>query len=314
MKRRCPSEQAKALPMEMNETTNPEAEAPEAEAPEVDTEETLAADEADENDASESGEGEEEFEELDVDGEALRAPKSLAEKLKARMMMQADYTQKTQTLAEQRKELEAQRQATELEAQTRQALFNEEAQLFTVNQRLEQFQNVNWAALAQQDMQQHAVLQAEYTQLRDYADKLSSHVNGRRAEIASMREQETAISLQRALSHLNSPKPEIGWDGKFDADKRASLTKFGMDLGFTNEELSNTSHPLMIQTLNLARIGYETLRKQSAALKKAAPEAKPVPTVTSGKAKAFKDPDKMTTDEWLRYRESQLARKQQRSR
>lgn len=303
--------------MDTNDTTNPIVEAPEADAPEVDTTDTLdedlSADASYEND-DEGGEAPEEEEELDIDGNPLKVPKTLAEKLKARMMMQADYTQKTQAIAEQRKAIEAERQAVQWEAETKQALFNEEAQLLTVRQRLEQFQNVNWAALAQQDMQQHAVAQAEYTQLKDYHDRLYGHVESRRNELNQQREQATAITLERAVQHLNTPKPDIGWDGKFDADKRTSLTKFGMDLGFTNEELSNTSHPLMIQTLNLARIGYETLRKQNASLKQARPEAKPVPTVTSGKTRTGpSNPDKLSTDEWVKWRESQLARKAQRN-
>jgi hypothetical protein len=303
--------------MDTTDTTNPNAEAPEAEAPEVDTEtseDELSADASYEND-DEGDEAPEEEEELDIDGNPLKVPKTLAEKLKARMMMQADYTQKTQTLAEQRKALEAERQATQWEAETKQALFNEEAQLFSVRQRLEQFQGINWAALAQQDMQQHAVMQAEYTQLRDFHDRLNGHVEGRRYELSQRREQETAITLERAVQHLNTPKPEYGWDGKFDADKRASLTKFGMDLGFTNEELSNTSHPLMIQTLNLARIGYETLRKQNASLKQAKPEAKPVPNVAIGKTRTGPtNPDKLSAEEWMKWRESTLAKKAQRNR
>ena len=303
--------------MDTNDTTNPYAEAPEADAPEVATDEAsedLLADASYEND-EEGDEALEEEEELDIDGNPIRLPKTLAEKLKARMMMQADYTQKTQALAEQRKAIEQERQVQQWEAEAKQALFTEEAQLLTVRQRLEQFQGVNWAALAQQDMQQHAVMQAEYTQLKDFHDRLSGHVEGRRYELNNQREQATAITLERAVQHLNTPKPDIGWDGKFDADKRTSLTKFGMDMGFTNEELSNTSHPLMIQTLNLARIGYETLRKQNATLKQVRPEAKPVPTVATGQTRSGPStPDKLSADEWLKWRESSLAKQRQRNR
>lgn len=300
--------------MENNDTTNPVAEAPEAEAPEVGdntSDETLVADEADEN-AEDGDEAPEEEEELDIDGNPLKVPKTLAEKLKARMMMQADYTQKTQSLAEQRREYEAQRQAFEAEAQTRQELFKEEAQLFAVQQRLNQYQNVNWQALAQQDVQKYAAAQAEYTQLRDYADRLSGHVEGRKAELAKAAEQETAIALSKAVEALNKPNPALGWDGKFDADKRASLTKFGMELGYSNEELANTTHPLMIQTLNLARIGYETLRKQNASLKTPTPVAKPVPQVATGKTRTGPlNPDKLSPEEWVKWRETQMAKKQQ---
>ena len=182
--------------MDTNDTTNPYAEAPEAEAPEVATDEAsedLLADASYETD-EEGDEAPEEEEELDIDGNPIRLPKTLAEKLKARMMMQADYTQKTQALAEQRKAIEQERQVQQWEAEAKQALFTEEAQLLTVRQRLEQFQGVNWAALAQQDMQQHAVMQAEYTQLKDFHDRLSGHVEGRRYELNNQREQAPAIT------------------------------------------------------------------------------------------------------------------------
>ena len=299
--------------MDLTTPTNPVEESElQDSAPEVEptNDDLLTADNADDADVDgEASVTEEEFIELEKDGKTYKIPKSVEDLL----MFQKDYTQKTQTLAEQRREFEAQRQAAEWEARTRAELFNEEAQLHTVKQRLSQYQNVNWQALAQQDVQKYAAAQAEYTQLKDYHDRLSGHVEGRKSELAQKYEQETAIALERAISQLNAPNPALGWDGKFDADKRASLTKFGMELGFSNEELSNTTHPLMIQTLNLARIGYETLRKQSASLKQPTPEAKPVPQVGSGKTRSGPvNPDRLSPDEWLKWRETQLARKQQR--
>ena len=301
--------------MEMNDTTNPEAEAPEAEAPEVDNteSETLAADEADENDA-EGGEETEE-EELDVDGEPLRVPKTLAEKLKARMMMQADYTQKTQTLAEQRREVEAQRQAIAWEREMESNLSEETAQLSAGRKRLDQFQQVNWQALAQEDASQYAALHAEYTTLKDYNDSLSGQIEGRKAQLSAMREQATAISVERAVAQLSQPDPNNGWDGKFDADKSRKMTDFLMSKGANPEVLRTILDPLSIKIINLAMIGDEALRKSTASLKKPTPEAKPVPTVTTGKTRTGPvNPDKLSGEEWLKWRESQLARKQQRSR
>lgn len=218
--------------MENDAVTNPvEAEAP---TPEVTPDEVPLAAEDAENPADDDGEApeqEEEYLDIEKDGKTYKVPKSIEDLL----MFQKDYTQKTQTLAEQRRELEAQRQATDWEAQTRQELFHEEAQLLTVSQRLENFRDVNWQALAQNDPQGYMVAQAEYTQLKDIADRLSGHVEGRRSELAALREQTSANALSKAMQHLNKPNPALGWDGKFDADKRASLTKFGIELGFTNE-------------------------------------------------------------------------------
>ena len=229
--------------MENEEVTNPaeEVAASDTPTPEVtdESEAELLGDETSDESAEETPE---EFIDIEKDGKTYKVPKSIQDLL----MFQKDYTQKTQTLAEQRRELEAQRQAVQWEQETTNALFREKAQLATVSERLEQFQNVNWQQLAQQDMQQYAVLQAEYTQLTDFHERLSGHVEGRQAELAAYREQTSANALAKALEHLNKPNPTVGWDGKFDAGKRQALTEFGMKLGFTNEELSNTSHPLMI--------------------------------------------------------------------
>lgn len=303
--------------MDTNDPTNPMAEAPEAEAPEVEldetSDETLAAEDADE--AEIDGEEPEEEEELDIDGNPVRLPKTLAEKLKARMMMQADYTQKTQALSEQRKEVDARRQALEWTEKTNEELFAEKAQLHTVRQRLDQYQNVNWQALQQQDPAKFGAAQAEYLQLRDFHDRLSGHVSGRETQLEQAREQETAIALSKAVEVLNKPNPSLGWDGKFDQAKRDTLTKFGVELGYSIEELENTTHPLMIQTLNLARIGAETLRKQSASLKRPIPEAKPVPQVATGKTKTGPfNPDDLPPDEWKKWRNTQIAKKQAKSR
>lgn len=303
--------------MDTTDTTNPNAEAPEAEAPEVatdDTTEDLAADASYEND-DEGDEAPEELEELDVDGEPLRAPKSIAEKIKARMMMQADYTQKTQTLAEQRRELEAQRQAMQWEAQTSEAIKAEEAQLYNVRSRLDQFQNMNWQAIAAQDPGQYATLHAEYTQLKDYADNLSGQVDGRKSQLAAMREQATAISIERAVVDLSRPDPTTGWDGKFDADKSRKITDFLVSKGADPTSLRTINDPFVIKMAHLAMIGDEALRKSRASLSKPASEAKPVPQVSTGKTRTGpSNPDRLTAENWVKWRESQIAKKAQRNR
>lgn len=289
--------------MDTTDATNPESETVVVEEQEVETPEAEPELDADGN-PIEGEEQAEEDEELDIDGKPLKVPKSIAEALKARMMMQADYTQKTQAVAEQRREYEQQRQAFEVEAQTRQQLFQEEAQLHNVRERLGQFQNVNWQQLAQENPQHAVALQAEYTQLRDYHDQLHGHVEGRKSELASKREQETAIAASRAVEMLNKPDPDRGWDGKFDAPKRQALTDFGLKLGFTNEELSRTTHPRMIQTLHLAKLGYEALMKQRQTPTRAV--AQPAAKVPTSRANAPFNPATADMDRYAAERKKQL--------
>jgi hypothetical protein len=285
--------------MDTTDTTNPEPEAPELQEQEVETEEPeLEPD----GDGLEGEEQVEEDEELDVNGEPIRLPKAIAEKLKPHLMMDKDYTQKSQFNAEQRREIEQQRQALEIEQQTRQELFKEEAQLHGVRERLQQFQNVNWQQAWAQNPQEAGRLQSEYTQLKDYHDQLYGHVEGRKSELAQHREQATAIAMSKAVEMLNKPDPEKGWDGKFDGTKRQALTEFGLKLGFTNEELSRTSHPRMIQTLNLARIGYEAMMKQRQTPTRAV--AQPAAKVPTSRTTVARDPSKMTMEQYSAARRS----------
>ena len=220
-------------------------------------------------------EGQIEVEEVEVDGKKYSVPKELAPKI----MMQSDYTRKTQEVAELRKETEAERAAWQQQAQTRDELFSEKAELHQVEKRLGAFRNVNWQAWQAQDANGAQAALAEYTQLRDYHQGLTGHIQGREAELASQFEQSTVARLNKAVEALSKPDPKLGWDGKFDTPKREQLNSFGKELGFSDEELAGTDHPLMIKTLHLAKVGYDFLKKQNAtpARTPAEPAAK-VPT------------------------------------
>lgn len=289
--------------MDHTDPTNP---APEADAPETQEVETELDQEAAETDETAEGEQEiqDEFIELEHDGKRAKLPK-WAEPL---VMFQKDYTQKTQSLAEQRRADDAQRQAHQWEVETRQALFKEESELYSIRQRLDQYSNVNWQQAWAENPQQAGAWQAEYTQLKDYHDRLHGHVEGRKSELSRKREQETANAIRSAVETLSKPNPEFGWDGKLDADKRASLTKFGMEMGYSDAELSATNRPAFIHLLNLAMIGRETLRSKTATLKKVTPEAKPVPQVGAGKSTATVNPDKLPMDQWVKAERARMAK------
>ena len=79
-------------------------------------------------------------------------------------------------------------------------------------------------------------------------------------------------------------------------------------MGYTDEELAGTSHPLMIKTLNLARIGYESLKKQRTAAAPVKTEAKPVPQIGAGKTRSTVDPDKLPMEQWVKYERERMKK------
>lgn len=226
---------------------------------ETETPEEVATEETQEGDENEE-EGQIETEEVEFNGKVYAVPKELAPNL----MMQSDYTRKTQEVAELRKETEAERASWRQQAQIREALFEERAELHQIDKRLNAYRSTNWQQWQVQDPNGYQAAMAEYTQLRDYKEGLNGRIQGREAELASQFEQSTVARLNKAVEALSKPDPKLGWDGKFDTVKREQLSSFGKELGFSDEELAGTDHPLMIKTLQLAKIGFDALKKQNA--------------------------------------------------
>lgn len=242
--------------MEVEETlTNLETEVTENASPEAELDDQ-ASDEFQEGEEIEE-DGQIETEEVEFNGKKYAVPKELAPNL----MMQADYTRKTQEVAELRKETEAEKATWQQQAKIREQLFNEKADLHQVEKRLGAFRNVNWQQWQAQDPNGSQAALAEYTQLRDYHQGLSGHIQGREAELASQIEQSTVASLNKAVEALNKPDPKMGWDGKFDEDRKTKIMNFGVSEGYTQEQMASLDNPLMVKHLWEA-YQYRELKKQ----------------------------------------------------
>ena len=99
----------------------------------------------DEPELDEDGEPieEDEDEEVDLDDELkLRVPKSEAQKVREAVLRQADYTRKTQELAEQRRTFDSERQNISQATQQELAVF---AQATALGQQVAQYQGRNFA-------------------------------------------------------------------------------------------------------------------------------------------------------------------------
>ena len=261
--------------MEVEENvTTPEPEVAEQEVTEEATQE--------ENPNPETAEGQEEqeegddLEEVGIGGAKYRLPKEIAAAITG---FNRDLTQKQQETAATRKEAEATLAEVQKEATLNREMMREVAQLASIESELEQFRNVDWQTEYARNPQQAGAWQARYTQLRDLHSNLSGHVEAKKSDIESSFASRKAKAIEKAVETLNKPDPDKGWAGKFDDATRESLSSFGREIGFTDEELSNTDHPLMIKTLNLAKIGMEYLKaKKTAPARTPAEPAAKVPT------------------------------------
>ena len=295
--------------MDNTDVTNPAEATAEAEVAtdETTTQQAEAAPEPDEN-AEQDENAEPEFEEVDFNGNRYKVPKELAPHL----MMNKDYTHKTQALAEERRQWEATRIAEQERIQREesitQEIIDDVAQLRAVEARLKMLSEVNPYQLDPQDYQRYSI---ELTQAQQAKDNLANAVNSKKQALAADREQNFATAVSQAIEVLNKPDERLGWSGKYDSAVVESLNQTAKEIGIPPHMLQGIADPAVVKAFNLARIGLETIKKQKAAVtaKPQTPEAKPVPTVTTSKAKGVTDPDKMSVSEWNKWREKQLAAK-----
>jgi hypothetical protein len=238
---------------------------------------------------------EDDSEELEHDGQKYKLPKAL----KPLLMMQADYTQKTQALAEQRKALEV--EASQQQARINQNL-QEVAQIVNIDQQLQQLQNVNWQQLSDNDPLQAQQLWFKFQQLKDARGQIVSTISQREQQLKEQAQQAQAQALQQGNEQLAKDIP--GWG----AEKAKQILDFAQaELGYSMHELQNITDPRIVKTLHAAMIGQQVLKKQA----KPKVDAKPVKTVGKG-SPATKDPSRMSTEEWMRSRSEQIRKQKRR--
>lgn len=258
---------------------------------------------------------EDELEEVERGGQKYKVPKALLPEL----LMQEDYTKKTQALAEQRRILDEATQAVIDRAKTQEedvrADIAEHAAVHAMGERLKAYDRIDWRAWTEQDPAQANAAWMEYQQLKD----AKATAEGALTKKTQERAEQRTLEEQRRTQEQSAADAKLVQEG-YAAIKRdfpdwspevANKTlDFGQKVGgFTPAELNEVRDPRMIKILHLARIGQEAIAKQRATTTQLkVQEVAPVPVV-AGNAPARKDPNRMNTEEWMRERNKQIAKK-----
>ena len=240
----------------------------------------------------------------ELEGVKGKGKKDALEKLKAERLMQADYTRKTQEVAEQRKAIEAQRAQVQQQQQFAQAFVEEIAAAKAIDMRLQQYGQINWAELEQADPSQAMRLQRERMELQAAKAQLGHSITQKHQAQALGQQQELARLAQEGEAVLSR---EIkGWG----QETKAKLHQFALSQGFDEAALANIYDPRLVKLLHDA-MTLHSLRAK--AQQKPKPEAQPAPVtrINGGKStQAHTGPDdRQSMDEWLKARQAQLKRK-----
>ncbi len=266
---------------ESDDTAADEISAEEADGEELDEEQSDASDEED----------------VEYEGKQYKVPKELKDAL----LRQADYTRKTQEVAEFRKSVEAQQARVEAEKQFTQAHIREVSRIEAIDQQLAQFGQVNWDALIDADPVQAMKLQRQAQDLQAQRAQIAQAITQRQQEFQHQQQQEAARQVAEGQRVLSREIP--GW-GPEMAQK---LIEYGRSRGYPDQVLFNVTSPNFVVDLynsyQLAEIRKKTAQKPKPV------QEKPVTRIQPSKSKASVDPDRMSPDQWLKWRNSQIRGK-----
>jgi hypothetical protein len=177
---------------------------------------------------------------------------------------QADYTRKSQVLAEQRKKMEEELAATQQERQQYQSQleqFNTQA-----DSKLEEFKSVDWTKLKEEDPMEYALKRDQYRELQEnkrlVAEEQQQLAQKQQAEMQSKWNEE----LQRQQEVMAQRLPE--WN---DPDKgpklKQDIKSFALNKGFTEQEVDSLIDARSVDVLHKAMM-YENLLAAKIANKK----------------------------------------------
>lgn len=258
------------------------------------------------------GEGEgniepvEEDEELEIGDRKIAMPKSIAEVLKRERMMHADYTQKTQTVAEERRQIAAQREQVERQAQEQQQYIKEIARVEHLSDQLAQLEKFDWNTLIQSDPVQALQLQQHQQALIRQHQEAQKVITKKQSQIALVRQQEYAKQAQDALAYVQREIP--GWSEEMGV----KVNDYALQQGLSAQHIPAMvlQSPAVIKLMHKAMLYDGIVAKQAAAKQKAeaAPEAKPATRIGS-KSPVQKDPSEMTDAEFAAWRRKTSSRK-----
>ena len=262
-----------------------EAEEVEEEAPE---EEGQAEEETEESEQSEEEEAEEEVElvaeedlkyTIKVGGEEMEVD---IDELKSGYQRQADYTRKSQALAEQRKgteKIQAERMQLEQERQ----MYANGLQMLQEQQsaKLQDFDKVEWETLKQEDPYAYMIKKDEY---RDAQERVS---NAAQQQALIQQEQHTAAQqvrgqfVQQEYARLVAALPE--WNDK-DSTIKKDIQEYATSVGFLPDEINQLADHRSVLVIKKA-MEYDKLTKKVAPKKKAVKKVPKVQKAGRGKSK-----------------------------
>lgn len=155
-----------------------------------------------------------------------------------------DYTQKTQQLADQRKQIEALAQNVQQQYQLQQATIQETAKVYAMDSQLANYQNVNWDAWMDQDPIEASKGWQKFQMLKSQRDEAANNIQQVQAQTQQM-------SLHQLQQKLNEGAQQLANEIKgWSPELAKSLKSNALEYGFSETELDQVYDPRMVKVLH----------------------------------------------------------------
>jgi len=248
-------------------------------------------------------------EEIDIEGEKYRAPKKLAERLKELeqgSLRQDDYTRKTQTVAEERRAIEAERQQLVAQKQFQQTYIEAVADVKAIDKQLANYQRLDWNALSDADPVQAMKLDRQMRELQQQRTQIVSGIEQTSAQQAQAQQQAIARQRQEAVAQLQRDIKGFG-----TPEVAKELFETGTKYGIKDDEWKNLDDPRLYKLINVARLYDKLVAKQTTEAKPKSAEVVPITRVSPGSGavrKSITDPN-ISMDDYIKLRAEQRKRR-----
>ena len=217
--------------------------------------------------------------------------------------MHADYTRKTQEVAELRKTYEAEiTKARETDA----AITTARGRLAVVADELAKFARVDWQRWAEQDPVECQKGMALMQSLQQRERALNDQIATKEKEASEKQREITAKRIEEGRKVLEREIP--GWG----PEKAKEIGDFGLTVGLTREEISSLADPRFVVILNLAMQAARAKTSQAKVVKAANAPA-PAPALAKVTKPAAPKGDPLSDDQdinaWIKARNAQVTRR-----
>lgn len=196
-------------------------------------EEELEDSQEETEETSEEEDSESDFETIEINGENVPIPKEIAGKVETlKRNLIADYTRKTQEAAEMRKQAQAFHEQNLQRIQFEKQNVDMLAKMQSAQERLKEYENVDWAALAEQDIAAYSKHKEIRDGLRQDIQELNNEVVRRHQFLQQQDEVAQQTSMKQTVEIIQRAVPDYfeKYDNKVVSVAENLAAKIGVTL------------------------------------------------------------------------------------